>query len=153
MLSRARKYAECGATASPLQQRRTPVSTKPSPFRLLLFKISKQLVEEDLENLKALVQDYGQEDDKGILTAKQLQEITTMYSLLMALAGKHYIQPHDLSNLVTFLEMSGRHDLVTTEIEDFQRKQESKCIYACLKLTVVSRFLVSIDICALHSIM
>lgn len=124
MLSKASTYAESGATASPPQQRRP--STKPSPFRLLLFKISKQLVQEDLEHFKALVEDYGQEDDKGILSAEQLQEITTMYGLLVALARVGYIQPHDLSNLITFLEISGHHFLVKREIENFQKKEESK---------------------------
>ena len=128
MLSKASKYAHCGATASPRQQRRTPVCTQPSPFRCLLFKVSMQLDTEDLKHFKALVVDYGQEDDKGILSVEQLKEITTMFELLVALAQVDYFQPDDLSNLVAFLEMRGLHYLVKREIEEFQKKRESKQI-------------------------
>ena len=126
MLSKASKYAECGATASPRQQRRTPGSTQPSPFRCLLSHVSMQLDTKDLNHFKALVVDYGQEDDKGILSVEQLEEITTMFELMVALARVDYIQPDDLSNLVAFLEMRGHHSLVKREIEEFQKKRESK---------------------------
>ena len=128
MLSKAKRYVEYGATASPLNQRRhmhAPISAKPSPFRLLLLDISQHLVEEDLENFKAFLEDYGGEDD-GFLTVKQLEEATTMYSLLMKSAKVGFIRPDDLSNLVTFLESSGHHVLVQ-KIEDFKMEQ-SKCI-------------------------
>ena len=101
-----------------------PISAKPSPFRLLLLDISQQLVEEDLENFKAFVEDYG--EDEGFLTVKQLEEATTMYTLLMKSAKVGFIRPDDLSNLVTFLESSGHHRLVQ-KIEDFKMEQ-SKCI-------------------------
>ena len=127
MLSKAKRYVEYGATASPLNQRKhmhALISAKPSPFRLLLFDISQQLVEEDLENFKAFVEDYG--EDEGFLTVKQLEEATTMYTLLMKSAKVGFIRPDDLSNLVTFLESSGHHRLVQ-KIEDFKMEQ-SKCI-------------------------
>ena len=87
-----------------------------------------QLDTEDLKHFKALVVDYGQEDDKGILSVEQLKEITTMFELLVALAQVDYFQPDDLSNLVAFLEMRGLHYLVKREIEEFQKKRESKQI-------------------------
>ena len=59
-------------------------------------------------------------------TVKQLQEATTMYTLLFKSARVGFIRPDDLSNLETFLEISDRHDLVQ-KIEDFKMEQ-SKCL-------------------------
>ena len=128
MLSMAERYAECGSSASPpSQQRHPPNSQKPSPFRILLLDISRHLGKEDMENFKAFVEDYGEDDDKGFLTVKQLQEVTTMYKLLTATAKVHFIRPDDLSNLVTFLDRCGHHVLVV-KIQDYQKREQSKCI-------------------------
>ena len=124
MLSKAEKYVECGATASPLNQRRHPPnSTKPTAFRFLLLSISKHFGEEDVENFKALLEDYGQEDDKGALTLEQLQKVSTAFGLLMEAVKVGVIQPDDLSILVDFLTTSGYIALVQ-KIEDFQKKNQ-----------------------------
>ena len=126
MSSKAEKYAECGATASPLNQRRHPSNPpKPSAFRFLLLQLSKHLVEDDVENFKALLEDYGHEDDKGALTVEQLQKVPTAFSLLMEAAKARVIQPDDLSILVDFLHVSG-HITLVQEIEDFQKKEQSE---------------------------
>ena len=127
MLSKAKKYVECGATASPPdQRRRPPISAKPNSFSFLLLVISNQLdEEEDKKNFKAFLEDYGREDDKGVLTTKQLQKVTAMYSLLMESAKVGYIQPDDLSNLEVFLDICG-HCALVQEIRDYQ-KERSKC--------------------------
>ena len=126
MLSKSRMYLECGATASsPSQRRHSPVLAKPSAFSLLLLDISQHLDEEDVENFKALLEDYVWKDDKGAVTVEQLQEATTAYCLLMESAKVGFIQPDDLSNLVAFLEINGQSDLVQ-EIEDFQKKEQSE---------------------------
>lgn len=128
MLSKAKMYAECEATASPPNQRRHPSNLpKPSAFRLLLLEISEHLGEKDVKNFKALVEDYGHTDDKGALTAEQLQGVTTTFSLLMESVKVGFIQPDNLSNLVAFLDISG-HGALAQEIEDFQKKEQSKCI-------------------------
>ena len=144
-LSKSRKYSECGATASPRNQRRKPsVSAKPSAFRLLLLEISKHLGEKDVQNFKASLEYYVQENDKGAATVDQLQEVTTAFCLLMASAKVGFIQPDHLSNLTGFLDVSG-HSVLVQEIEDFQRKEQSECsinnrgisiIFACSDLRV-----------------
>ena len=124
MPKKAEKYTELGATASPLNQRRHPPNpTKPSPFRVFLFSISKHFGEEDVQNFKAFLEDYGHEDDKGALTVEQLQKVTTAFNLLMEAAKAGAIQPDDLSILVEFLTASGSHALVQ-KIEDFQKKNQ-----------------------------
>ena len=125
MLSKAKKYAEFGATSSPHSQRRQPaISEKPSAFSLLLLEISKHCGEKDMKNFTTFLEDYGRENDKGAV--KQLKKVTTMYSLLMKSAKMGFIQPDDLSNLVAFLDICGRCGLVQ-EIRDFQVIEQSKC--------------------------
>ena len=127
MLSKSRKYSECGATASPPNQRRKPsVSAKPSAFRLLLLEISKHLGEKDVQNFKAFLEDYVRENDKGAVVVDQLQEVTTAFCLLMASAKVGFIQPDDLSNLMAFLDVSG-HSALAQEIENFQENEQSEC--------------------------
>lgn len=121
MLSKAEKYAQRVATASP------QYCPKPNLFRILLLDISKHLSEKDAKNFMAFVEDYGREDDKGALTAEQLQEETTMYRLLMASAKVGFIQPNNLSNLKAFLDTSD-YDTLVKEIEKFQKKMQSQCI-------------------------
>ena len=124
MQKKDEKYAELGATASPLNQRRHPPNpTKPSAFRFFLLSISEHFGEEDVQNFKAFLEDYGHEDDKGVLTVEQLQKVTTAFNLLMEAAKAGVIQPDDLSILVDFLTASGSHALVQ-EIEDFQKKNQ-----------------------------
>ena len=124
----SKKYAELGANASPLNQwRHPPNPPKPSVFRLLLLEISKHLVEGDVENFKALLEDYGHEDDKGALTIEQLQKGTTAFCLLMEAAKARVIQPDDLSTLMAFLYISG-HIALAQEVEDFQRKKQGEYV-------------------------
>ena len=124
MLRKAKKYAKFGVTASPLNLRRQPPdSAKPSAFRLLLLEISKHLGKEDAENFKAFLKDYVQENDKGAMTVKQLQEATTTYCVLMGSAKVGCIQPDDLSNLEDFLNESG-HNVLVQEIKDFQKEEQ-----------------------------
>ena len=73
------------------------------------------------------MEDNGEDNDKGFLTVKQLQEVTTMYSLLMKSAKVRFIRPDDLSNLVAFLETSG-HRVQVGKILDYQKREQSKCI-------------------------
>ena len=80
-----------------------------------------------MENFKALLEDYGHEDDKGALTVKQLQNVTTTFSLLMETAKARVIQPDDLSILVDFLHISG-HIALAQGIEDFQKKKQGESI-------------------------
>ena len=125
MLSKAKKYAEFGATSSPHSQRRQPaISEKPSAFSLLLLEISKHCGEKDMKNFTTFLEDYGRVNDKGAV--KQLKKVTTMYSLLMKSAKMGFIQPDDLSNLVAFLDICGRCGLVQ-EIRDFQVIKQSEC--------------------------
>ena len=120
------KYAECGPTTNLLNQRRHPPNpTKPSALRFLLLEISKHFGEDDVENFKALLEDYGQEDDKGALTLEQLQKVSTAFGLLMAAAKAGVIKPDDLSILVDFLTVSGYIALVQ-KIEDFQKKNQGE---------------------------
>ena len=126
MLSKFKKYAEFGATASPPNQRRQPlISAKPNAFSLLLLEISKQFEVEDEMNFKAFLEDYGQEDDKGALTAEQIQKQPTIYRLLMESAKVDFIQSDDLSNLEAFLDICG-HCALVQEIQEFQT-QQGKC--------------------------
>ena len=126
MLSKAEKYVECGGTASSLNQRRHPPNpTKPSAFRFFLLEVSKHFGEEDVENFKAFLEDYGQEDDKGALTVEQLQKVSTAFTLLMEAVKVGVIQPDDLSILVDFLTVSGYIALVQ-KIEDFQKKNQGE---------------------------
>ena len=128
MLSKAKKYAEFGATPSPLNQRRhAPNPLKPNVFRLRLLEISKHLGEEDVENFKVYLEDYGNDDDKGALTVEQLQKVTTTFSLFMEAAKAGAIQPDDLSTLVGFLHASG-HIALAQEIEEFQKKKQCESI-------------------------
>ena len=76
-----------------------------------------------MENFKALLEDYGQEDDKGALTMEQLQKVPTAFNLLMEAVKAGVIQPDDLSILVDFLTTSGYIALVQ-KIEDFQKKNQ-----------------------------
>ena len=78
-----------------------------------------------MENFKALLEDYGHEDDKGALTVEQLQKVPTAFRLLMEAAKARVIQPDDLSILVDFLHVSG-HITLVHEIEDFQKKEQSE---------------------------
>ena len=125
MLSKAEKYVESGATASPHQRRHPPNPTKPSAFRFLLLEVSKHFGEKDVENFKAFLEDYGQDDDKGALTVEQLQKVSTAFSLLMEAVKVGVIQPDDLSILVDFLTVSGYIALVQ-KIEDFQKKNQGE---------------------------
>ena len=133
MLSKFKKYAEFGATASPPNQRRQPlISAKPNAFILLLLEISKQFEVEDEKNFKAFLEDYGREDDKGAMTAEQIQKQPTIHSLLIESAKVGFIQPDDLSSLEAFLDICG-HCALVQEIQEFQ-KQQGKCtLFQCQK--------------------
>ena len=122
------EYAECAATASPLNQRRCPSNPpKPSAFRFFLLELSKHFGEKDVENFKNLLVNYGHKDDKGALTVEQLQTVPTTFRLLMLSAKAGVIQPDDLSSLMDFFHRSGRDDLVQ-RIEDFRKRKQSESI-------------------------
>lgn len=106
------------STLSKTASCRQQMCLRPSPYRILLFEISQHLGQQDFENLKSFVNDYGVKDDKGALTEATLEKVSSMFNLLLVATQACFIQPHDLSNLTQFLQLSGHHHLVQ-KIEKF----------------------------------